>query len=147
MSEKSYDKIIALNSVQQNEMMVWHCLENSDMVRFKQLLKSGMPLSPFMLTSMVFFDFSDTAIKEVLALGKITDNAAEIISWMRSYFTVDALAIILPIFDEYLPDDYPSDEDCVRLRLWETLYRRKKYTLVAKKCPGVFIAKRHYSGV
>lgn len=142
MEKKCYEGIIALNSVQNNEQMAWYCLEKSELSRFKQLLKEGMPLTPFMLTSMVFFGFYGTAIKEVLALAEIEDSSKDLLSWVRGYFDEDDLNEVLPLFDAYLPDDYPSNDVCVRLKLWNTLYRRKQCNLIAPNAPE-FLLEKH----
>lgn len=142
MEKKCYEGIIALNSVQNNEQMAWYCLEKSELSRFKQLLSEGMPLTPFMLTSMVFFGYYEAEIKEVLALAEIEDSSKDLLSWVRGYFSEDELNDVLPLFDAYLPDDYPSNEVCVRLKLWNTLYRRKQCNLIAPNAPEFLLEKK-----
>lgn len=139
---KSYEGIIALNSTQNNEQMVWHCLQKSELSRFKQLLQEGMPLTPFMLTSMVFFGFYEAEIKEVLAVADIKTHSGDLLLWVRGYFKEDEISEVLPLFDACLPNDYPSDDECVQLKLWNTLYRRKKCDVIAAHAPE-FLLEKH----
>ena len=130
---KDFKEIMLLNSAEQNERMVWYCLEHNEIGRFMQLVRSNMPLTTDMLTAMVFFDYSDAKIKEILTL--FTKYTPPVIQWIRNYFPVDELAEVLPHFQENLPEDWPSNEDCVRFKLWETLCIRKQFDAVAQNAP------------
>jgi hypothetical protein len=130
---ENFKKIMPLNSAEQNEKLAWYCLEHHEIGRFKRLVQSKMPLTADMLTTMAFFDYSADAIKEVLAL--VTKYTPPVIQWMRAYFTVEELADVLPHCQDNLPNDWPTDEECVQLKLWETLYQRRKFDLVAQNAP------------
>ncbi|MBR1825562.1 MAG: hypothetical protein IJ770_03140 [Alphaproteobacteria bacterium] len=133
---KDFKGIIALNSDNQNDMIAWFCIENSEIGRLKQLLRDGMPLSAFMLTSMVFFGYSDAVIKEVLLLAEVYDSD-DVPRWIQGYFEDADLAAILPEFQDGLPSDWPSDEDCVRFELWQVLKNRKRFDLIAQNAPQI----------
>lgn len=130
---KDFKEIMPLNSNEQNEKMVWYCLEHSEIGRFKQLVQSNMPLTADMLTAMAFFGYSDSLIKEMLTLT--TKYTPSVIEWMKNYFPVDELAEVLPHYQNQLPEDWPSNEDCVRFKLWETLCERKQFDTVAQNAP------------
>ncbi len=130
---ENFKKIVPLNSFEQNEKMVWYCLEHHEIGRFKQLVQSNMPLTADMLTTLVFFDYFKDTIKEVLTL--VTKYTVPVIDWMRAYFTVEELADVLPYYQDKLPDDWPTDNECLELKLWETLCRRHKFDLVAQNAP------------
>ena len=134
---KNFQGIIKLNSAEQNEQMAWYCIENSEIGRFKQLLHDGMKLNAFMLTAMVFFGHRDALIKEVLQEALTFDD--DVIQWMRGYFEVDELAEVLPRYQKKLPKDWPSNEDCARLKLWTTLCNRREFSLVAQNAPELLI--------
>lgn len=140
---KNFKEIILLNSSTQNETIAWYCLEHSEIERFKQLLADEMPLTVFMLTAMVFFDYSDDRIKDILKLAKKYEQ--DVLKWMRSYFPVDELAEVLPNYQDQLPADWPNNEDCVRFKLWETLRKRRQNLLIAQNAPEVAEEMRLYS--
>ncbi len=127
---KNFQEIIKLNSAEQNEQMAWYCIENSEVGHLKQLLRDGMPLNAFMLTAMVFFGHRDALIKEILQETSTFDD--DVIQWMRGYFEVDELAEVLPRYQKKLPKDWPSNEDCARLKLWTTLCLRREFYSVAR---------------
>lgn len=118
-----------------NEFFVWNCLELGNIDKFKQMLKEEMPLSAPMLSIMLYWGYNREAIKEVLKIAEIIDDS--IFPWMQEFFEVDELAEILPEYDELLPKDYPSNEDCVRLKLWKALLKRRRYDDVAQNAPEV----------
>lgn len=130
---ENFKEIMLLNSAEQNEKMAWYCLERHEIGRFKQLIQSNMPLTADMLTTMAFFDYSKAAIKEVLTL--ITKYTPSVIQWMKGYFTVEELADVLPHYQDQLPNDWPADEECVQLKLWEALCQRHNFDLVAQHAP------------
>ncbi len=132
---EDFKKIIDFNQSQQNDLMAWYCLKNSEIGRLKQLLKDGMPLTAFILTGMVFFGYSRDAVREVLKTGNNIDG--NVIAWMQHYFKVSELTEIIPLYTKYLPSDYPSDEECIEMKLWNTLYERGKYDLVAQYSPQI----------
>lgn len=137
--------IIPLNSVEQNQFMVWNCLKKEDLPYFKRLLLDGLPLDAFMLNSMVFFEYKEADIKEVLRIA--TKSEKDVVQWMKGNFTIDELADILPLYQERLPDDYPTDKDCVRLKLWKTLHKRRCDDLIAKHAPEVAEEMRLYDSL
>ena len=137
---KDFKEIILLNSGEQNERMVWYCLEHNEIGRFMQLVRSNMPLTTDMLTAMVFFDYSDDRIKKVLT--QFTKYTPPVVQWIRNYFPVDELAEVLPHFQDNLPEDWPSNKDCVRFKLWETLCNRKQFDAVAQNAPEFLEADR-----
>ncbi len=130
---ENFKRIMPFTSAEQNEKLAWYCLEHHEIGRFRQLVQSKMPLTADMLTTMAFFDYSDDAIKEVLTL--VTKYTPPVIQWMQSYFTVAELADVLPHYQDKLPNDWPTDEECAQLKLWETLCQRHKFDLVAQNAP------------
>ena len=136
------EKIISFNSLQQNELMVWYCLEHSNLDKFQELLKTGLSLSAFMLNSMVFFSYDKEIIKEILLVSKNVEK--DVVPWMRAYFQVADLADVLPDFENLLPDDYPTNDECVQLKLWNTLLRRKQYDLLAQNAPEILVNENSY---
>lgn len=128
-------EIIEMNSVSQNELLVWNCLHERKIEKFNLLLESGMPLTAFMLTCMTFLDYSSNDIKEVLPH---TDTlSCDAYQWVRCYFADDELSVIMKKFDDNLPLDYPSNDDCIKLKLWKTLLRRGEFGLIAQNAPEV----------
>ncbi|MEE6208092.1 MAG: hypothetical protein VZR95_08580 [Alphaproteobacteria bacterium] len=128
---ENYKKILELNSTQQNELLVLNCLERTDLQTFLELLKSGMPLTAFMLTSMVVLKYDKKDIKRVLIEATNIESDG-VVKWMQSFFAVDELTDVLPEFEGNLPKDYPENDVCVKLGLWNTLCERKEFTLVAQ---------------
>ncbi|MBO6282175.1 MAG: hypothetical protein J6N49_06580 [Alphaproteobacteria bacterium] len=127
---ENYRKILEMNSTRQNEFLALSCLERHDLPSFLQLLKNGMPLTAFMLTSMVVLKYNKKYIKQVLIETECIEND-NVVKWMQNFFSIDELINVLPEFEGNLPSDYPSNEDCVRFKLWKTLCERKEYELVA----------------
>lgn len=122
--------------------MAWSCLEHSEIERFKQLLQDGMALTCDMLTTMMFFGYSDDAIKSILKTANKYDST--VVKWMQHYFTVDELVEVLPHYQDDLPSDWPSNEDCARLKLWKALSKRKCYNVIAKFAPEIAEQKGAY---
>ena len=131
------EKLFELNSPQQNEFLVWKCLEKTNLSDFLRLLKGGMPLTAFMLTSMVLLDYEKKDIKRVLIEAKCVDTD-DVIKWMKIYFSIEELQDVLPKFDNCLPQDYPENAVCVEFGLWTTLCARKEYDLVAQNAPDPY---------
>lgn len=139
---KNFKKIIPLNSENQNEVLVWYCLEHSEIEKFKQLLRDDMPLNAFMLTSMVFLDYTDDVIKEVLKSAvNLKDN---VFTWLKNHFEATELSDVLPLYEQLLPKDYPSNDECVELKLWKALYNRGEYGLVARNAPQILEQRGGY---
>lgn len=127
--------VFELNSSAQNEFLTKHCLEHKNFEKFKQMLEDRMPLTAFMLNVMLYFDYGEDDIKEVLKVAKVVET--DVIPWMTNVFEVDELSEILTEYDDLLPNDYPSDDDCVRLKLWKTLLKRQKYQILAQYAPDI----------
>ena len=133
--------IFSLNTSEQNECLAWHCLKNHDMSAFESMLDSEMPLTSFMLTAMLCLSYDKEVIKGVLKKAKIVEP--NVIPWMQNCFELEELTDILPEYDELLPKGYPSDEDCVRLKLWKALLKRQSYNVLAQNAPEVL--EKHIS--
>lgn len=130
-------EILKMNSTRQNEFLALNCLERHDLPMFLELLKNGMPLTAFMLTSMAVLKYHKKYIKQVLIETECIEND-DVVKWMQSFFSVNELTNVLPEFEENLPKDYPENADCVRLKLWKTLCERKEYDLVAQNAPDPY---------
>ena len=123
-------EIIKMNSVQQNEFLVWQCLEKRQIKKVYVLLDSQMPLTPFMLTSMVLLDYDEQSIINVLLRAKELSN--DIFFWMKNHFEDGDLHDVFLRFQESLPKDYPSDDTCAEFGLWIALVQRAKWDVLAK---------------
>ncbi len=128
-------EIIALNSVQENEFLLLSYIEKMQLEKVLMLLDNGAKLTPFVLTNMSVRDYHDDSIKDVLLHTNVFDP--NIFIWLKNYFAVDEMVEVFNHFGHKLPDDYPSDEDCVRLKMWDILSYRRKWNLVAENAPEV----------
>lgn len=142
---ENYKNIIPLNLSQQNEFMAWYCLEHHQTDKFKELLEAGMPLSGFMLTSMVFFEYSDKVIKEILLVSENVEK--DVVPWMKAYFQITDLADVLPEFESLLSDDYPTNDECVQLKLWNVLLKREQFDLLAQNAPEILENEKSYQAL
>ena len=137
---KHLKDFIQLNSSQQNDIIAWYALEKRQLNKLQQLIEDGMPLTLFILTAMVFFDYSDDEIKTILKSTKNIDG--KVVPWMRQYFEVSELSEILPLYQSHLLPDFPSDEECIEFKLWQALGQREKFDLIAQNAPEFLV--EHY---
>ena len=124
------EEIIKLNSVQQNEFLVWSCLEKQQIEKVCMLLDNKMQLTTFMLTTMVMLDYDKQSIKKVLCHAQ--DIHKYVFIWLKNYFKVEELIEVFKNTHFPLPSDYPTNEECVALGLWDILIKRGEFDLVAQ---------------
>ncbi|MBR3502241.1 MAG: hypothetical protein IKO06_04975, partial [Alphaproteobacteria bacterium] len=127
-----------MNSPKQNEFLAMVCLESRQIKKLKRLLDAGMPLTPYILTAMVFFDYPDEIIKGVLVHAK--QPSREVFIWIKKHFSPRDIGDVLKVFESQIPHDFLSIEEAVASKMWTYLLREEAWDALAKNAPEILVS-------
>jgi hypothetical protein len=126
-------EIIKMNTPKQNEYLVRWCIEHHETDKLRGLLNDEVQLTPFILTCMVFFGYSDDEIKNIILYVK--NPHRDVFVWLCKHFKLSEISDIIDHFKENLPYEVFTEKELIELKLWNILARRHKWDIIAQHSP------------
>lgn len=122
-----------LNSLSQNDHLIWELIADNRRDDIADLLKNDFPLCAYVLNEMHYHGWQDNDLKEAISIATVIDT--DLKKWVAEYFDVGDIVDLLSSEPELATEEFPSDEDCIKYKLWEVLCRRQQWAVVAEFAP------------
>ena len=127
------------NSAAQNDLLAQELIASDQHVLMESLLKSGFPLTAFILCEMHYHSWAKSKIKTAFRLATIINDDAK--KWLPLYFEVEDIHDLFFAKPELATDEFPSDSDCIKFKLWDILCNREQWLVVANFAPEILEQK------
>ena len=122
-----------LNSASQNDLLVAEFSRTKNLDGLQLMLEDGFPLTAYILSVLVAHQHTKPVIKSLISKAvKVDEHAKE---WIAGYFEIQDIWKLYASHPELATADFPSNDDCVKFKLWKVLFFRKEHSLIAENAP------------
>lgn len=126
-------EMLRLNSLEQNDLVLYDLLREGKLDKFQQLLRDGYGLDAFILNSMVDNGLEDKIDETISICRKWHDNVFDFLVFFWGYEKTEDYWF--KHVDESGRPRKLSNDCLVRHQQWNILFERKAYKEVAKNAP------------
>lgn len=127
------------NSAIQNDLLCQEIIATNQHLLMESFLKSGFPLTAFILCEMHYHSWSKDEIKAAFRLSSTINEDAK--KWLSLYFDTEDVRDLLRSKPELATAEFPSNDDCVKFKLWDILCDRGHWAAVAQFAPEILEQK------
>lgn len=124
-----------MNSDFQNDLLVAEFFRTKNLIGLEELLADGFPLTSYILFMMRANGYSDEDIKSLISKAvDVNENAKK---WISEYIDIHVVYELYSCFPELAMANFPSNEECIKYKLWNVLLSRKEYRKIAENVPEI----------
>lgn len=125
-----------LNTKNENLQLMLELLRQKDVDRVIAAFNNDEAprLDAFFLDYMAVWGYSNDEISKIINSVKKCPFY-RVGKWVREYFPHETALGIISGNSEMWTDDFPTNEDCIQLQLWDALYSRQQYALLYQHAP------------
>ena len=138
MKKKSLGHLTA----SQKDLLIAEFFRTENLTELEAAIADGLPLTAYILFMMRAHEYPDERIKSLISKAVEVDESAK--EWVSEHFNIQTVYELYDSRPELAVADFPTNEDCVRLKLWNVLLERQQFDLLAQNVPEILEQKKSY---
>ena len=125
-----------LNAIQ-TDFLIAEFFRAENLDGLKDVLADGLPLTSYILFMMRASKYSDDVIISVITKADTVDKSGKL--WIAEHFDIRNIWGLYISRPELALENFPTNEDCEKFKLWAVLLSRGEYETVARHDPELLM--------